>query len=132
MSGLRGNPASLKHLAANLRTLPKVVAQDIATRAAPPITSEATNAYTSGQTVYGDARPAGVDGRALSLKRTGDTLSTVRFVAVGTIVRCVLGTPYAKYLIGKYRILPNGALPAAWSELLGQISREGIARRVAA
>ncbi len=59
-------------------------------------------------------------GGALSLVQTGATRARVVFVANGTIVRCVLGTKYARYLIGKYGILPNGnaAIPVEWQDTL--------------
>jgi Na+/glutamate symporter len=55
------------------------------------------------------------------LRRTGATEATLRFVAIGTIVRCVLGTPYARYLIGNYRVLPMGAMPVSWSRQIADI-----------
>jgi hypothetical protein len=76
------------------------------------------SAFTSGRNVYGDARPTGADGHALSLVKSGKTRRTIEFVANGTIVRCVLGTRYARYLIGRFGILPNGTLPAQWSAAL--------------
>jgi Na+/glutamate symporter len=65
--------------------------------------------------VYGQTRPPSTSGQPLTLRRTGATEATLRFVAIGTIVRCVLGTPYAKYLIGNYRVLPMGRMPVQWS-----------------
>lgn len=126
MSGLRGNPASLRDLAKNLKTLPVTLAQDVAADVAPEITSRAAGAYDAGVTVYGDARPAGVHGNALSLVASGRTRSTVRFVAIGTVVRCVLGTRWSRYLIGKYGILPNGRLPTAWSEAIARRAKARI------
>lgn len=117
-AGLRGNPASLRQLAQRLKALPTVVAQDIAAAVAPKLTSLAQASYAGGTTVYGDARPAGKDGRALDLIMTGATQERVRFAAVGTVVRAVLPTRYAKFLIGKYRILPMGAMPTAWSDAI--------------
>jgi hypothetical protein len=40
----------------------------------------------------------------------------MHFEAIGTVTRCVLGPPWARYLIGRYTILPNGDayLPVAW------------------
>jgi hypothetical protein len=122
--GLRGDLSSIKGLKASLRALPLTVAHGVAQRAAPAMTGLTQQAHASGQTVYGDARPPGVDGRPLTLERTGTTKRTLRFTSAGTIVRCVLGTRYAKYLIGKYGILPNGPLPVGWSARLAEIVRE--------
>ena len=122
---LKGNLSSLRELKANLRALPVSIAHSVAQRAAPVLTALTVQAFDGDQNVYGDARPPSkVDGRALTLERTGATRRTLRFVANGTIMRCVLGTRYARYLIGKYGILPNGALPARWSQRLGQLVAE--------
>lgn len=123
--GLRGDLSSLKRMKQTLKDLPRTVAADVAKRAAPAMTDLTQEAFASGRNVYGDARPTSkVDGRALTLERTGATKGQLRFVQVGTVVRCVLGPKYARYLIGKYGVLPNGALPARWSFKLGQIVKE--------
>jgi hypothetical protein len=125
MSSLKvsGN-STLGKLKANLRALPVSIAHEVAASAAPGLTQRTRGAFNSGQTVYGEARPAGVNGEPLSLEQTGATKKTLQFVANGRIVRCVLGTPYAKYLIGKYKVLPNGAMPAEWSRYLaGEVAR---------
>ncbi len=115
---LRGDLSRLSQLKARLRDLPRTVAADVAQRAAPEMTQLTRQAFEGGRTVYGDARPAAAGGGALTLRKTGATARELRFVSIGTIVRCVLGPSYARYLIGKYGILPNGALPAAWSKRL--------------
>jgi hypothetical protein len=120
-SGVRGI-ASVKALKASLRALPTSVAHGIAKQAAPEMTGLTTKAFFGKRNVYGDARPAGVDGHPLTLIKSGRTLRTLEFTANGTTVRAVLGTPWAKYLIGKYGILPNGALPVAWSQALRDLA----------
>lgn len=103
--------------------MPLSLAHEVAFRAAPVLTTAAAASFDAGRTVYGDARNQGVKGGALTLVRSGDTRRTVKFVSNGRIVRCVLGTPYAKYLIGRYGILPNGnaAMPHAWRTSLDGI-----------
>lgn len=127
----KGNPATLKAFAKKIRQLPKVLAIDVATRVAPSISGLARSAYTGGQTVYGDARPTGVHGNFLTLVQSGATLAAMRFVSVGTRVRARLGTKYARYLIGDYRILPMGSLPAKWSEQIAEDSAAEIQRGLA-
>lgn len=122
--GLRGDISHIAKLKGAIRDLPKTVAHDVAQRAAPAMTSLTRNAFTSAETVYGEPRPAGKGGALLTLHKTGATEAQLRFVSVGTIVRCVLGPKWARYLIGKYGILPNGALPAKWSKRLGEIVGE--------
>jgi hypothetical protein len=118
---LKGDISSIKKLKASLRSLPLSVAHDVAKRASPAMTSLTLEAFDGGRSVYGEARPAGVDGKPLDLVRSGATRAGLRFTSNGTVVRCVLGQNYVRYLIGKYGILPNGALPVAWSRKLGEL-----------
>ena len=120
MAGLKGDAGTLRAWAKSLRQLPRTMAADIATGAAPVLTTEAQSAFESGQSVYGEPRPAGVDGRPLTLEKTGATKAGLKFRSTGTIVRCVLGPPYSKYLI-RYGILPNGPLPVGWSRKIDGI-----------
>lgn len=118
---LRGNLGKLQTFKQQLKALPITVAQEVAKKAAPAMTDLTREAYSGGRTVYGEARPNGVNGQPLSLHKTGATEGSLRFVQVGTIVRCVLGRNYQRYLIGKYGILPNGAMPSDWRKRLDQI-----------
>jgi hypothetical protein len=129
----RPNTKTLRKLAKSLRDKPVVAQQNIASRVAPVITAMAGSSYDGGQTVYGDARPTGVNGNALDLVVTGKTRSTVVFKAIGTIVRAVLGTKYARYLIGKYRILPigNAAMPFSWQSRIRTIANEELSKHYA-
>lgn len=109
-----------------LREAPLSVAHAVANRGAPALTSRAQAAFASGQDVYGGSRHTGKDGRALTLVKTGAVKSRLGFLGVGTQIRCDLGTRYARYLIGKYGVLPNSkaAIPAAWASDLLRIVRE--------
>ena len=120
MAGLKGNLSSIAGLKTRLRALPVTIANDVSQRAAPALTDLTVDAYLTDRTVYGESRPSAKDGSTLTLHKTGETRRTLQFVANGTIVRCVLGTKYARYLIGKYGILPNGALPVKWSRKLAE------------
>lgn len=119
MSGVSGDFSKLAALRAALRKVPVMVAQKVAARAAPILTGLARASFDAGTTVYGDARPTGVDGNTLTLRKTGRTAGSLRFVSIGTITRCALGTPWAKYLI-RYGLLPNGkaAIPVSWARAL--------------
>jgi hypothetical protein len=114
----------MKALQKNLRKLPITIAHDIAQRAAPKMTDLTRGDFDAGTTVYGQPRPRGVDGAPLDLERTGATRRALMFTATGMIVRAVLGTKYARYLIGKYDILPNGALPVKWRAELQKLVSE--------
>jgi hypothetical protein len=118
--GLGGDPRRITTLAQKLRALPITLAADVSKAGAAAFTELTHGAYASGQTVYGDARPRGVDGQPLTLHKTGATEAGLHFVSIGTIVRCVLPNKYQRYLI-RYGILPNGGMPAAWRAKLDQI-----------
>jgi hypothetical protein len=114
-----GHTASFSGLRRRLRELPRTVASAVATRAAPALTGLAQAAYDSPADVYGEPRPKSeVNGQPLTLYRTGETEASLRFASEGTILRAVLARPYIKYLIGKYRILPNGPMPGKWRATL--------------
>lgn len=123
-AGVRQTGGSIKDIKRSISALPRSIAHSVAQRGAPVLTQLAVTAFDSNQNVYGDPRPAGVDGQVLTLEKTGATRRTLRFVANGTIIRCVLGTKYARFLIGKYGVLPNGAMPARWAEGLAGVVRE--------
>lgn len=125
MSSVSGNPGNLRELARKLKALPVTVAQRIATRTAPSLSGLARASFLAGQTVYGDARPEGVNG-PVSLYRSGAMLGTLSFVAIGRIVRASLGTRYARFHIGRFRILPQGNMPTKWREQIGQDARTEI------
>lgn len=124
MSGVRGNPATLRRFQRNLTRVPVKIATSVATTAAPAITGLAQSAYSSGETVYGEPRPLGVHGNVLTLVASGDTQGALQFQALGRVVRARLGTRQARYLVGKYKILPTGGLPVAWNAELRRITLE--------
>ncbi len=121
--GLKGNLNTIAGLKKRLRAMPITVAHQVAQRAAPAMTNLTRGAFGSNRTVYGAPRPAGVDGQPLTLEESGATKRTLQFSATGTVIRCVLGPPWSKYLIGKYDILPNGGMPADWTQTLVAIVR---------
>ena len=118
----------MNHVKRALQELPVRVAEQVAREGAGDLTDAAGASYDAGQTVYETPRPLGVQGNQLSLNRTGATRGFVRFVQVGTVLRCVLGTKYARYLIGKYGILPGGksAIPDAWRQRLKAITDRAV------
>lgn len=128
-SGLRlVGGARMSAIKGALRALPVRVAERVAREGSGALTEAAGASFDAGRTAYDGARPLGVDGARLSLQRTGETRSTIKFIQIGTIVRCVLGTKYARYLIGRYAILPSstGALPEGWRQRLDALTRRAI------
>lgn len=123
-SAIRQGNAALGALKRTLKTLPTVLAIDVAARAGPALTDLTRDANSSRRNVYGDAYPTGADGQQLTLHRTGAVAGSLAFRVAGTTVRAVLNESYAKYLIGKYNILPNGAMPAAWRSKLDALVKE--------
>ena len=117
-AGLR----SLRSLKKALAKLPITATARIAARAAPAMSALAQGAHASGQTVYGRPRPKGVDGDALSRANTGATQRALQFIATGRDIRTTVLPRYARWLIGRYDLLPNGPLPIAWREGLKAIA----------
>ena len=121
MSGLIGNPRTLKDLNRKIQALPVKVQERIAAKVAPQLTALALESFARGEDPYGTTWQEGADGRPVTLERTGRLKGGLTFVSIGRKVRAKLGAPYAKYQVGKRRVLPPGArpLPVAWSEAIG-------------
>lgn len=117
--------ASIAKLKSAMRELPIRVRADVAREAAPVLNRLLHSDFDAGRTVYGDARPLGVDGKPLDLTKSGKTRATLNFVSVGTILRVQLGTKYARYLVGKYKVLPT-TLPAAYRGELEALVRSHV------
>ncbi len=121
---LQGSPRTLAALRKALRNMPITASARIAARSAPAMTALAEASFDSGQSVYGPARPRGVDGKRLELNRTGKTRGALEFAATGRDIRLRRLPEYARFLIGKYDILPNGPLPVAWRERMTDIAAQ--------
>lgn len=121
------NTQSLSNFAADLRRLPRVVAQKVAAAAAPAITSLALKTFDSGETPYGLSWAPGVEGQKVTLRKTGSLVRFIKYVAVGTKLRVSLGVPYAKYQIGKRHVFPStAALPSDYVEVLQRTAVEAV------
>ena len=121
MSSVRGSE-TIKGINKRLARLKVEVAQQIAREAAGQISAMARASYDAGMTCYNEARPTGKHG-ALSLVDSGFTEGAIGFTSDGgTKIRCMLGRSYCKYLVGKYRILPMGMIPLAWSDAIAEIT----------
>ena len=86
------------------------------------MTQLALGSFDSGQTAYDTARPRSVDGKPLSLEKSGAFRRAISFVATGRDIRLTRLPEYGGYLIGKYRALPNGPLPVAWRDQMTEIA----------
>lgn len=121
---LQGDLRTLQSLKRALQKLPITSTARIAARAAPAMSALAAEAYDGGRTVYGSPRPRGVDGRALTLVKSGASRDAIQFRATGRDIRTAPLPRYTKYLIGRYDVLPNGPLPQAWRERMTEIAAQ--------
>ncbi len=128
MSGLRGDVRTLRNIGKNLPTT--AIAQRVAARVAPEITTLALASYDAGQTPYGDAWPPGHDGRDVDQVESGAQRAALQYVAIGTRVRCTLPQKYTKYQVGRFGILPRAGqtMPSSWRAVCERISHEECAR----
>lgn len=118
----RGHVRSVQGLKRKLAELPKTMAAEVAKRITPEMTKLARGSFSAGQNVYGEPRKTSkIDGGPLDLYATGRVFDGLQFKAIGTITRCVLGPKYAKYVVGRYKTLPNGPLPFLWSRKIGDV-----------
>lgn len=119
---LKGNIGSIAKFSSALRRLPVVVAQRVTAASAPAITTEAQATFSAGADAYGVAWAPSASGDRVTLTRTGALAKYVRYVAIGTKLRVVLGVPYAKYQIGRRPIFPRqgGVLPASYVRTLAK------------
>ena len=114
---------SMNRLKSAIRDLPLRIRTAVAKDAAGILNVELHKDFAAGETVYDTPRPLSVKGKPLTLVKTDRVRSALNFVVIGTILRAQLGTKYARYLIGKYKILPM-SLPASWRTKLEQLVRD--------
>ncbi len=122
---------SLRQFANSLARLPLVLGHEIAKDQAPALSSLARESFESSATPYGVPWAPGVDGRKITLRKSGALERGVRYVAIGAKLRVALPTRYAKFQIGKRPVLPaQGAdLPASYRASLAAAARR-IATRI--
>lgn len=132
MSGFKGISTyvtSMSKLRRAIRELPTQIRSAVARDAVGWLTNETASAFNSGLTVYDYARPGSVDrrhpGAPLSLvgpaKSGRHVFQDLAWVRIGTILRAQLGQRHARFLVGKYKILPNNVIPANWQEHLEEL-----------
>lgn len=117
------NAAALQSLArfsADLRRLPRVVAQQVATEAAPVLTALVQQSFNASEDPYGNLWSPGADGQRITLRKSGGLAKGLQYVAIGTKLRMRLAVSYAKYQVGKRRVSPaqGGALPVEYTRAL--------------
>ena len=106
-----------------LDALPDSLAHVVAQRGGPLLTRMMRAGFLKRESVSGKPWPRNRDGSSPTLRDTGKTYRQVEFVVSGTIIRCRLGTPYAKYLIARYGILPTNSrpMPPTWARQMGML-----------
>lgn len=124
--------AKLAQMRDAIRRLPSTTTA-IAAKAAPEVSDLARASWASGVSAYGVPYAPNADGTKRTLNRSGALGASIRFVSVGTKLRCVLGVPYARYQI-KNGILPRGGaiLPRSWIGSIQKISELEISVRLRA
>lgn len=128
MSGLVGNPRTLKRFAQSLQQLPTRITSKIAERSAPAITTALQTTFAAGTDPYGQPWAPGADGKPVDLVESGKLRGTLSFYPIGRRIVAKLGVKYAKFQVGRRRVLPPGGrpLPVAWSEQLAEIANAQI------
>jgi hypothetical protein len=124
VAGLQKGISSINRLRGEIKALPLRIRSAVAKDAAAILDRRMRDSFTAGETVYGTPRPVSVKGTPLKLVKSGKTQNALHFVSVGTIVRAQLATPYAKYLVGKYQVMPQSSIPAEWRPDIEQVVRE--------
>lgn len=111
---------NLSKFAADIRRLPKVVAQKVAAEAAPELTKLAKATFDASANAYGVPWKPGDKGQIVTLRKTGALERFLTYVAIGTRIRVALGVPYAKYQIGRRPVFPaqSGELPPEYAQAL--------------
>lgn len=126
MSGVANMPAlitTMNKLKAAIKTMPQRMRTAVARDAAGYLDIEVRRQFNAGATVFDTPRPLGVDGQTLALVKTGSVQKSLGFNAKDARISAVLSQRYARFLVGKYRILPQ-KLPAAWAEYLTKLVQE--------
>jgi hypothetical protein len=124
MSGLKGDLSSLRKFSANLRTLPRVVAQKVAASAAPDLSADTRRTFSAGEDPYGNSWAPGANGQKITLVASGALMRALAYTSTGTIIRLRTLPTYAKFQIGKRRVAPaqGAALPSTFRTVLSNAS----------
>lgn len=117
---LHGNVASLAKFSADLRRLPRVVAQKVAEEAAPVLTALVKQTFDASEDAFGNSWAPGEDGQKVTLKKSGELARRIQYTAIGTKLRLLLAVPYAKYQVGRRPVAPTqgGKLPIEYASAL--------------
>ncbi len=111
---------SIKRIAQKLRAIPLEIAKKVATAAAPVLTEMSLETFDAQQSPAGRRWKPGIDGKLVTLVKSGTLRAGLRYVVVdGTKLRVSLGAPYARYQIGKRKVFPaQRRLPVAYTRAL--------------
>lgn len=129
---MSSNTSSLKKFSEELRRLPRTVAHQVAAEAAPELTKAAEATFNASEDADGNAWLPGEDGKTVKLRKTGALARTIRYVAIGALLRVSLGVAYAKYQIGKRPIFPrqDEPLPESYTHVLQRKAVEVVRREL--
>jgi hypothetical protein len=115
---------SIAQFSQDLRRLPRVLSQKVATAAAPVLTELANKTFDAGTTAAGEPWKPGKKGQKITLRKSGDLAKYIHYVAIGTKLRVALGVAYAKYQVGKRPIFPTqySKLPDTYVQALERVA----------
>jgi hypothetical protein len=115
---------SLAKFSADLRRLPRSVAQIVTKEAAPAITELAQATFNASENAYGVPWSPGYDGKKVTLRKSGNLARRLHYVGIGTKLRVALGVAYAKYQIGRRPVFPTqgAALPVEYVRTLQRVA----------
>ncbi len=121
-----GALSSLAQFSADLRRLPTVVAQKVATAAAPVLTALVKGTFDASEDAFGGSWKIRDDGKRATLRKSGALASHISYVAIGTKLRIALGVRYAKFQIGTRPVAPKQGqgLPIEYSRALQKVTAE--------
>ena len=100
------------------------VATEVARQSVGAVNAIARSDFASGRNCYGEARALGRNGNVVSLHDTGRLGREFGFEQIGTSLRMEIAIPYAKYMVGRFEILPIGdrsAIPIRWKRVIDGI-----------
>lgn len=129
---MSANTASLKAFASRLKALPVTLGQKVAARSAPAVTARLNETFDAGADPFGAPWSPKADGSKKTLVKTGRLAGHLSFVAIGRKMRASLGVRYAKYYASLIFPRAGALLPKSWTDELEAVTRETIARELAA
>ena len=120
---LKGDLSNLSRFQAAIRTIGSgLLANRVASLAAPKLTRLAKATAAASQTAEGVPWRPSPNGQKVTLRKSGAMLSRLVYVAIGSKLRVALTARYARYQIGRRPVFPTqtSALPDTYRKALDE------------